>query len=164
MNAVHREDAAARRATPGRRSVSSGAQRLELGSLYGGRTETGRPLREATVNAIHLGSALKLSFLTAVGLGVALVAGSALLWTALNVLGVFDDLNALAGELVGGSSQEGQAKQLTDVLGMGTVLTAATVIAVLNTLLLTLLGPLLAFIYNLMSALVGGLTVDLVED
>ncbi|PKZ42508.1 hypothetical protein CYJ76_02430, partial [Kytococcus schroeteri] len=109
-------------------------------------------------------SALKLSFLTGVGLGLAIVAGTTLLWLALSLLGVFDDVNKLVGELVGTKADQGKATELTDLLGLGTVLTFTTVFAVVNTLVVTVLGTLLAFIYNLMSALVGGLQVDLVED
>ncbi len=144
--------------------AAGGARRLELGSLYGGRTADGRSLRRHTVNTVDLWSAFKLSFLTGVGLGIAIVAGATLLWLALNLLGVFDDVNKLVGELVGTGADAEQASTLTDMLGLGTVLTFTTVFAVINTLVMTLLGTLLAFIYNLMSALVGGLRVDLIED
>lgn len=154
-----------RRSRSSRRSAGgTGGRRLDLRTLYGGGDGGSRALRRSTVHSVSLGSALKLSFLTGVGLGLAIVAGTTLLWLALSLLGVFDDVNKLVGELVGTKADQGKATELTDLLGLGTVLTFTTVFAVVNTLVVTVLGTLLAFIYNLMSALVGGLQVDLVED
>lgn len=145
-------------------SGSGGAARLDLRSLYGGGSGERRTLNRSTVGSVDLWSAFKLSLLTGVGLGLAIVAGVTLLWFALSTVGVFDDVNKLVGELVGTDAEQGGGSTLTDLLGLGTVLTFTTVFAVINTLVMTLLGTLLALIYNLMAALVGGLRVDLIED
>ncbi|WP_462418743.1 DUF3566 domain-containing protein [Kytococcus sp. Marseille-QA3725] len=144
------------------REGGSRSSRLDVRTLHEGSRD--RELHRSTISSISLPSALKMSFLTGVGLGIAIVAGTALLWLALNVLGVFEDVNALIGELVGTQAEEGKGSDFTDMLGLGTVLTFTTVFAVVNTLVVTILGTVLALIYNLMAALVGGLRVDLVED
>ncbi|WP_374928337.1 DUF3566 domain-containing protein [Kytococcus sedentarius] len=165
MSTTDRRAPARRRSRSSRRdSAPTGAGRLDLRSLYGGGDGDRRPLRRSTVGSVDLWSALKLSFLTGVGLGLAIVAGVTLLWVALSTVGVFDDVNKLVGELVGTEADQGGGSTLTDLLGLGSVLTFTTVFAVINTLVVTLLGSLLALIYNLMSALVGGLRVDLIED
>ena len=157
MSTTPRRTASSRGATP------RGARRIEGGRSP--RSKAGeRTLRPATLGWVSPLSALKLSFLTGVALGLAAIGLVTILWVALNTLGVFEDVNSLVGEFAGSSTEEEGASSFTDMMGLGTVLTFTTVFAVINTVVVALLGLLLALIYNLMSSLVGGLQVDLYED
>jgi hypothetical protein len=105
-------------------------------------------------------SVLKLSFLVSVGIGIATVVAAIVIWQVLNGMGVFADVNRLAKQIAG----ESTPFDVNQYVGLGRVVSLATVIAVINVALLTALATLGAFLYNLASGLVGGLHVTLSDD
>lgn len=105
-------------------------------------------------------SVTKLSFLLSVAVGIALVVATAVIWSVLNGMGVFTDLNGLLKDVVGNEVDF----DLLDYVGFGKVISLATVIAVVDVVLLTALSTIIAFLYNVSSALVGGLHVTLSDD
>jgi hypothetical protein len=105
-------------------------------------------------------SVTKLSFLLSVAVGIALVVATAVIWSVLNGMGVFTDLNGLLKDVVGNEVKF----NLLDYVGFGKVISLATVIAVVDVVLLTALSTIIAFLYNVSSALVGGLHVTLSDD
>jgi hypothetical protein len=108
-------------------------------------------------------SVLKLSFLLSVAAGVALVVASVVLWTVLKGIGVFDQLNDLFAS-IGGLESGGARFDIYDYVGLGRVLSITIVIGVIDTLLLTAMATVSAFLYNLGSGLVGGIRVTLSDD
>lgn len=106
-------------------------------------------------------SAMKLSFLLSVAIGIAFVVAVAVLWTILDSMGVFASVNGTIGEVLGDSTK---TFNLMDYIGFSRVLSLATVIAVVDVFLLTALWTLAAFLYNVCSALVGGLHLTLTDD
>lgn len=113
-----------------------------------------------TVARIDPWSVTKLSFLLSVAVGIALVVATAVVWSVLDGMGVFTDLNGLLKDVVGNEVDF----DLLDYVGFGKVLSLATVIAVVDVVLLTALSTIVAFLYNVSSALVGGLHVTLSDD
>lgn len=113
-----------------------------------------------TVGRVDPWSVLKLSFLVSVALGIALVVMMGVLWSVLQGMGVFADLDSVVGEVVGAES----AFSLTDVLGRSRVLSLTVVVAVVDVVLLTALSTLAAVLYNICSALVGGVRLTLTDD
>lgn len=113
-----------------------------------------------TAARINPWSILKLSFLVSVALGVVLVVVVALLWTVLDRMGVFTDVNTVITEVVGSES----SFDLMQVVGLSRVLSLAVVVAVVDVVLLTLLATLGAVLYNICSALVGGARLTLTDD
>ncbi|WP_380259504.1 DUF3566 domain-containing protein [Kineococcus sp. GCM10028916] len=105
-------------------------------------------------------SVTKLSFLLSVAVGIALVVATAVIWSVLNGMSVFTDLNGLLKDVVGNEVKF----NLLDYVGFGKVISLATVIAVVDVVLLTALSTIIAFLYNVSSALVGGLHVTLSDD
>ncbi len=105
-------------------------------------------------------SITKLSFLLSVAVGIALVVATAVIWSVLDGMGVFTDLNGLLKDVVGNEVDF----DLLDYVGFGKVLSLATVIAVVDVVLLTALSTIVAFLYNVSAALVGGLHVTLSDD
>ena len=105
-------------------------------------------------------SVTKLSFLLSVAVGIALVVATAVIWSVLNGMGVFTDLNGLLKDVVGNEVDF----NLLDYVGFGKVISLATVIAVVDVVLLTALSTIMGFLYNVSSALVGGLHVTLSDD
>jgi hypothetical protein len=61
-------------------------------------------------------------------------------------------------------SESSAGVDVTDYVGFSRVVGLATVIAVVDVVLLTALATLFAFLYNLSAALLGGFEVTLAED
>jgi hypothetical protein len=105
------------------------------------RVAAGAPRKVRLVAAkVDPWSAMKMSFLLSVALGIMLVVALGVLWWVLDGMGIFADV------------------------GLSKVLSLGTVLAVVNVVLITALGTLGAFLYNFSSALVGGLTLTLTDD
>lgn len=120
----------------------------------------GRRVR-LTVSRIDPWSAMKISFLLSVALGIALVVMTAVLWTVLDAMGVFDQVNGLISQV----TDEGSATfDIYDFVGFAKVVSLSVVFAVIDVILLTAVATLGAFIYNVSSALVGGVELTLTDD
>jgi hypothetical protein len=117
----------------------------------------GRGPRRARLQLRHIDtwSAFKISFVLSIALFFIWMVAVGVLYGVLSGLGVFDTLNELFGQL---SSSGGG-----NVITPGVVFGAAAVIGAVNIILLTALGTVTTFIYNLCSDLVGGLEVTLSE-
>lgn len=104
-------------------------------------------------------SVMKLAFLLSVGIGIAIVVATGVLWSVLDGMGVFADVNSVVGQILADSSFD-----VNDYVGFRKVISLATVIAVVDVVLITAIATLGAFLYNLASTLVGGLHVTLSDD
>ena len=113
------------------------------------------------VSKVDPWSVLKMAFLLSVALGVVTVVAAIVLWSVLEVTGIFDQVNRLLGEIAG---SESGGFDLRDFASLGQVVSFATIIAVVNVLLLTALSMLAAVLYNIASTLVGGIGVTLTDD
>lgn len=105
-------------------------------------------------------SILKLSFLLSVGVGIATVICAVVLWSTVNGMGVFDDIDKFVNDISG----QNPPFAIKKYIGLDNVVSLSTVIAVVNVALLTALCTLGSFLYNLASSLVGGLHVTLSDD
>lgn len=114
-----------------------------------------------TVSRVDPWSAMKMSFLISVALGIAGVVMVAVLWMILSGMGVFSEVNRLVGTIISDSENP---FDIMDFLGFGRVLSLSIVIGVIDVILLTALSTLGAFLYNICSALVGGLQLTLTDD
>jgi hypothetical protein len=113
-----------------------------------------------TVASVDPWSVLKLSFLLSVALGIATVIAAIVLWSVLNGMGVFDQINDGLGDVSG----DGSEFNIFNYVGFGRVVSLSTVVGVVNVVLITALSTLGAFLYNLGAGLVGGLHVTLSDD
>jgi hypothetical protein len=141
--------------------VSPADSRARAGAAPASRPASGPRQVRLTVARVDPWSAMKLSFLLSVAIGIALVVMTAVLWIILDGMGVFSDVDRTIGEVIG---SETSTFNLMDYLGFGRVLSLATVIAVIDVFLLTALATLGAFLYNLCSSLVGGVHLTLTDD
>lgn len=103
---------------------------------------------------IDFWSAIKLSFLVTVTLGIVLVVVTFLVWTVLNSLGIFADLDKTLGDILG----EGTYR-LVETFSLPQVMLFALVVALLNMVAGTILGAIGALLYNFSVKLTGGLLV-----
>ena len=117
--------------------------------------------RAARVYLTHVDpwSVMKQSFLLSLALAVIILAASAALWFALDSAGVIDAITRTATD-VGGES----GASVTSFLDFGKIMGAALVVAGIETVLVTALGTLMAFMYNLSVGIGGGLEVTLSEE
>lgn len=121
---------------------------------------TGRRVR-LTVSRVDPWSAMKMSFLLSVALGIAGVVMVAVLWMILAGMGVFTQVNDLVGQII---SDGDQSFDIMDFLGFGRVVSLAIVVGVIDVILMTAIATLSAFLYNVSSSLVGGLQLTLTDD
>ncbi len=108
-------------------------------------------------------SVMKLSFLLAIGLAVVMMVAVTVLWSVLDSMGVFDSVGQTV-ESVTRSSDNAQGVDILDYVAFGKVFSLTALLAGINVILMTALGTLAAFLYNLAASLVGGLHVTLTED
>lgn len=102
---------------------------------------------------IDFWSSVKLSFLIAICLAIVTIVATFLIFTVLNQTGVFDSANTLYTDIAGSSSD------LKRIFSVGNVMGFAVVVAVLNTVVVTVLGAIFAVLYNLSVKITGGLLV-----
>ena len=102
---------------------------------------------------------MKVAFLLSVALGIAMVVAVLILWLMLNAMHVFASAESFLKSI--GASQ---MVSLLDYVRLPKVMAYATLIAVMNVVMLTALSALGTFLYNLVASLVGGIKVTLMDD
>mgnify|MGYP000751585396 CR=1 FL=1 len=157
-----------RPAVPGQRPVAG--QRPETSGQRPAQGAPGlvKPAPKAKVRRARLliskvdpWSVLKMAFLLSVALGIVTVVAAIVLWTVLDLTGIFDQVDGLLGTLAG---TESGGFELKKVASLGQVASFAVIIAVINVVLLTALSMLSAVLYNIAATLVGGIGVTLTDD
>lgn len=124
--------------------------------------DRGGPRRvRLAVSRIDPWSVMKMSFLFSVALGIAGVVMTALLWSILNGLGIFSDIDRII--------QDNQLASATpihilDYVGFRRVVSMSVVVGVINVVLMTAIATLASFLYNISSSLVGGVQLTLTDD
>ncbi|WP_029291102.1 DUF3566 domain-containing protein [Cellulomonas sp. HZM] len=106
-------------------------------------------------------SVMKLSFLLSVAVGIMIVVGVAVAWFTLNELHVFAKIDDLVTQVTG---TEGNGPDVLQYVEFKKVLSAATLVAVVDVFLLTAIATIGAFLYNIVAALVGGLHVTMTDE
>ncbi|WP_245605649.1 DUF3566 domain-containing protein [Promicromonospora kroppenstedtii] len=105
-------------------------------------------------------SVMKLAFLLAVAVAIMTVVATAVFWSVLNSLGVFTTVQTFVEDAVGPQSNV----NLTQFVEFPRVISLATLISICNIVLLTAIATIMAFLYNITAALVGGVHMTLTDD
>jgi len=130
-----------------------------------GATPTARPSDgprrvRLAISRVDPWSVMKLSFLLAVAIGIMTVVATAVLWTVLDGMGVFTETDALIRGIVG----EESTIDVLQFVEFNRVVALSTLIAIVNMVLITALSTIMAFIYNIVAAMVGGIHLTLTDD
>jgi hypothetical protein len=147
--------------------VGAGQSGAGSSSAAGARTATAarkhkgpRRVRLA-VARVDPWSVMKMSFLLSVALGIAGVILTAVLWMILSTMNVFTDIEGVLQSLQTTTSDPFSIK---DYVGFGRVVSLSIVIGVIDVILMTAIATVMAFLYNICSALVGGVQLTLTDD
>ena len=108
-------------------------------------------------------SVMKLSFLLAISMAIVAFVAVFVLWSVLDTMGVFDSVGSTVEEVTR-SQDNAQGIDINNYVGLSRVLTITFVLSSVNVVLMTALGTLAAFLYNMAASLVGGLHVTFTED
>ena len=108
-------------------------------------------------------SVLKFSLLFSICLLIVFVVAVTALYFALDSLGVFDSINKALLDLTDSGGEDGGTGGVEVVFSGPRIIGGATVIGLINVIIITAISTLAAFLYNLCSDIVGGIEVTLAE-
>lgn len=139
----------------------TGAQRPANGQERLVRPAPKAKVRKARllVSKVEPFSVLKLAFLLSVAFGVITVVAAVGIWALLDLMGTFDAFN----QLIQDAMAEG-GFDLRQSMSLGQVASYATIIAVVNVVVISVISMLGAVLYNIAASLVGGVGVTLTDD
>jgi hypothetical protein len=104
---------------------------------------------------IEVWSAVKLGFFVSIALAIATIVGAFLIWLVLSSSGVFGSVGGLLSSVLG----DGSGVNLESEFSLGNVMGTAVTLALLNVVLTTALAAVWAAIFNLISKIVGGVSL-----
>ncbi len=125
------------------------------------RPDLGAPRRiRLAVNRIDPWSAMKFSLLLSLAFGIMMVVASIVFWNVLDGLNVFTEIDAMVKDILGEETEV----NILQYVELSRVISLTTIIAVVDVVLLTAIGTIGAFLYNVVASLVGGLHLTLTDD
>ena len=145
----------------GKGSASRGASRSPKKSpavASPAETERRGPRRvRLTLARLDPFSVMKLSFLAAIAIGIATVVAVILLWNLVEAIGLWSMVDQLGRDLNGG-----EPLPFMEFFSFSKMTSYGTIVA--NVVIITALGTLGAFLYNLVAALLGGLKMTFTDE
>jgi hypothetical protein len=107
------------------------------------------------LRSIDIWSAVKAGFLVSIALGIATIIGAWLIWAVLANSGIFSSFGDLLGSILG----DGSSVNIEEQFSFGSVMSSALTLALLNIVLTTALVAIWAALFNLISKIIGGVSV-----
>lgn len=112
-----------------------------------------------TLAAVDPFSVMKLSFLIALAIGISIVVAVAVLWNIIDTIGLWDQMDEL-----GRSMNNNEPLPFMEYFEFSKFFGYGVIVAVLHVVILTALGTLLAFLYNIVARLLGGLRMTFTDE
>ncbi len=113
-----------------------------------------------SVSRIDPWSIMKLAFLLAVAVAIMTVVATAVVWYVLNDLGVFATIQNFIRETVGAEA----TVNIIQFVEFERMISLATLISLVNIVLMTAIATIMAILYNITAALVGGVHLTLTDE
>ncbi|MBT1162285.1 DUF3566 domain-containing protein [Bifidobacterium sp. SO1] len=113
-----------------------------------------------SITHISAWSAAKVSFLLGIAGGIIQIVSVLIVWLLLNAAGVFEKITTI----VKSTGLDTGSFDLASIISLPTVLSATTIFAIVEVVIFTLLVTILTLLYNVVTALVGGVHVTLGDD
>ncbi|QPK81325.1 DUF3566 domain-containing protein [Schaalia sp. ZJ405] len=114
---------------------------------------------ELAIARVDAWTVMKVSFLLSVALGIAMVIATAILWFMVDGMHLFATIEDFL-KLIGAE----KFTKLLDYVRLPRVMSYATIVAVINVVLITALSTLGSLLYNVIASLVGGIKVSLMDE
>ena len=146
----------ARRPANGARPKNKGQRRQSIRPVPRSRIRRAR----LVVQRIDTWSVAKMVFLLSMALGIVTIVASVILWLFLQASGAFTGVNQILTSMGTGNTNI----DITQMVNIGQVALATTILSVINTVIFTLLSMIGAILYNLAAKLVGGITLTLSDE
>ena len=108
-------------------------------------------------------SVMKTSFLFSIAFGIMSWVAVYVLWMLLGASGMFESIDSFLTFLLS-NPQDQTPVRLEDYVNTNKVMGITALFAVVNVILMTALGTIFAFLYNLSANILGGLELTLAED
>jgi len=127
------------------------------------RESSGRRRARLRISRVDPWSVMKTTFLFSIAFGIIGWVAVYAVWTVLASSGLFDSVNQLVAESLS-SPSETNPFQIQSYVSTNMVLGIAALIGAVNVVIITAVGTIAAFLYNLAANVIGGLEVTLAED
>ena len=114
---------------------------------------------DLAIARIDAWTVMKVSFLLSVAFGIAIVIATIVLWFMLDAMHVFSTLESFLQEIGAGKFTE-----LLEYVRLPRTIAYATIVGVINVVLMTAISTLGAMLYNAVASLVGGIKVSLMDE
>lgn len=128
-----------------------------MAKLFNRQSRPKEPTKQVRLKlrSIEVWSAVKVGFLISIASGIGIIVGAWLLWAVLANSGVFSSVGSLLSSVLG----EQNPFNLESEFSFDNVMSTALTLALLNVVLSTALAAVWATIFNLISKLVGGVSL-----
>jgi len=112
-----------------------------------------------SVSRVDPWSVMKLAFLLSVAIGFMIVVATMVVWYVLNDMGTFATIQDFLQQTVGP-----QTVNIVQFIAFDRIVSVAVLIAIVNIVLLTAIATIMAILYNVTAALVGGVHLTLTDE
>jgi len=121
------------------------------------RRRSGASAKQVKLNLVHINfwSAVKVGFTVQIALAIANIVGFFVLWLVLSKTGLFNSLTGVLNAVVGGNASSNVQQQLS----LPRTMSFAVALSAFNIVVGTILTGVGAAIFNLISRIVGGVSV-----
>lgn len=136
----------------------AGAADRASGAVSGTKARGPRRIR-LTLARLDPFSVMKLSFMLAIGVGIATIVCTALLWGIVDGIGVWDSIDQLGKDL-----NSGKPLPFLELFSFSKMVSYSVMVAFVNLVIITALCTLFAFLYNIVAGLLGGLKMTFTDE
>lgn len=113
-----------------------------------------------TVSRIDPWSVMKMAFLLSIAIGIMSVIATIVFWFVVDGLHVFATIQSFINDALGNPGNV----DVTQYFALSRIVSLAVLISIVNVVIMTALAAIMAILYNITAALVGGLRLTLTDD